>query len=257
MYYNKETIWIESLNRYAKLYVGLPDNYEDSDQVYPVLYMHDGHNLFDPNDSYTGKTWEVLKAYETFHDLPNIIIVGLECANGVERLNEYGPFPFTYDGFEFSKRPGGKADQYLEFLVNELKPMIDKKCRTNRDQENTGIMGSSMGGVVSLYAAVKYPDVFGRIGSVSGAFYVSIEPIINALKEAELSNVVKLYMDTGTDEIGGGNEKDYITSNDDVYNVLKEQLPKERLTYKIIKGGKHSEHDWAKRFPDILRELWK
>lgn len=253
MFYKKETIWIEKLNRYAKLYVGLPDNYEETDRLYPVLYMHDGHNVFDPKDSYAGKTWEILKAYQDHQDLKDVIVVALECANGIERLNEYGPFPFTFDGFEFSETPGGKADQYLEYLVNDLKPMIDKSYRTLKGKENSAMMGSSMGGVISIYAAIKYPDVFGRIAAVSSAFYVSLEPFIKLIKSTDFSHLNILYMDTGTEEVGGGNKQDYLVSNDQVYDVLKSKIDANKLVYKKIKGGKHSEEDWAARLPNILK----
>jgi len=253
MYYKKETIWIEQLTRYAKLYVGLPDNYEETDRLYPVLYMHDGHNVFDQKDSYAGKTWEILKAYQNHPDLKDVIVVALECAHGIERLNEYGPFPFTFEGFEFSETPGGKADLYLDYLVTDLKPMIDKTYRTLTDKKNTAMMGSSMGGVVSLYAAIKYPNVFGRIAAVSSAFYVSLEPILKLIKITNFNHLDIMYMDTGTEEVGGGNKKDYIVSNDQVYDMLKSKIDANKLVYKKIKGGKHSEEDWAKRLPDILK----
>ncbi|MFP4287551.1 MAG: alpha/beta hydrolase [Candidatus Izemoplasmataceae bacterium] len=253
----REEIFIEPLNRSAIRYIALPKHYDESNKHYPVLYMHDGHNLFFEEDSYAGVTWGVLDAYNNYKDLKDIIIVGLSCANGIKRLNEYGPYPFEINVFnEEGIIPGGKGHVYLDYLVNELKPMIDSNYRTLKDKDHTAIMGSSMGGVISLYAGCKYPETFGLIGSVSGAYYVSPSAFRHCIKESDLSHIKKLYIDTGDEEVGGGNSSDYMISNAIMVDLLRQKLTQDRLQYQIIAGGKHHETDWAKRLPDILRYLF-
>lgn len=253
----REEIYSKSLNRSAIRYVALPDGYEDSKEYYPVLYMHDGHNLFYEEDSYAGVTWGVVDAYKTHEDLEDIIIVGLSCASGIGRFNEYGPFPFEINVFsELGKTPGGDGDRYLDYLVHELKPYIDQNYRTLKDLKHTGIMGSSMGGIISLYAACKYPTTFGLIGSVSGAYYVSPNAFRKCIKESDLSHIEKLYIDTGDEEVGGGDMSDYMISNAIMVDLLRQKLTPDKLQYQIIAGGKHHERDWARRLPDILRYLF-
>jgi predicted alpha/beta superfamily hydrolase len=253
----KKEIFITELNRKAKLYIGLPDDYQDSDEHYPVLYMHDGHNVFFEEDSYAGTTWGMLEAYRTHLDLPKIIVVGLECAQGLERLNEYGPYPFEINVFEeLGSTPGGKGQLYLDYLAYVLKPEIDQTYRTKKEPIHTAIMGSSMGAVISLYAACKYKDTFTRFGCVSGSYFVSFEALKTLVKETDLSHVKKLYMDIGDDEVGGGDSADYIVTNTVIYEMLAKKLDQFDLYFELIAGGKHHESDWAARLPNILRFLF-
>ena len=254
----KEERFIKELNRNAYLYIGLPHSY-DSKKAYPVMYMHDGHNLFFKEDAFIQETWQIKEAFLNDSTLPEVIIVGLSCAQGVERLNEYGPFEFDDSiSLDFGQGPyGGKGDIYLDYLVNILKPEIDHRFNTLKEAHQTAMMGASMGGVISLYAAIKYPHVFGLIASLSGSYFVSLKAFINAINKADLSSVKKIYLDTGDDENGIAEPYDYIESNMEIYEALKTKLSKERLEFQIISGGKHNEKAWAKRFPNILKTLFQ
>ncbi|MGL4373737.1 MAG: alpha/beta hydrolase [Turicibacter sp.] len=259
MYYKESTIFIKELNRKARLFVGLPDDYETSEKNYPVLYMHDGHNVFTDTDSFHGVSWGLIDSYKVDKTLPEIIVVGLECANGLDRFNEYCPFEITFEAMKEmvgQKEIGGKGDIYLNYLCHVLKPQIDDEYRTLKAPEFTGVMGSSMGGVISLYAALNYHHTFTRIGAVSGAYFVQLEAFLQAIDKSELKSIKKLYMDTGTKENAGGNEEDYIQSNQEIYAALKEKLPANHLRFEMIEGGLHNELAWSKRLPEIIRYLF-
>lgn len=259
MYHKKSEIYIKELDRSARLYVGLPDDYETSGKRYPVLYMHDGHNVFSDEDSFSGVSWGLIEAYEKDKSLPDIIVVGLECANGLNRFNEYSPFEITHPSFaEYSKntKAGGKGDIYLNYLSEVLKREIDAKYRTLSDKDYTAIMGSSMGGVISLYAGLKYNHIFSRIGAVSGSYFTALDSMLNAVETSDLTNINKLYMDVGTKEAGVGQDTDYIKANRKVYKVLSEKLDIKKLRFEVIEGGIHHESEWRKRLPDIIKYLF-
>lgn len=250
----KQSIFVEALDREARLYVGLPEDYDQSAKRYPVVYMHDGHNVFLEDDAFKGVTWEMLELHAKHPDILEFIVVALDCAEGESRLDEYGPFYFDFPGVD--RTCGGKGDEYLSYLAYTLKPMIDSSYRTLKEPYNTSIIGSSMGGIISLYAGLKYQDVFGRIGSVSGSYFVSEQEFIDLISKANVSSLTKVYLDTGDSEVGGGDSMDYVASNLNIYHALRQKLPPNKLSFQIIENGKHFEADWAERLPDIIRSLW-
>lgn len=259
MYYKESQIYIKELNRSTRLYIGLPDDYETSSKRYPVLYMHDGHNVFSDKDSFSGVSWGIIDAYKKDKTLPEIIVVALECAEDLGRFDEYSPFEITHPDFlEYSKgkTAGGNGDNYLSYISKVLKPQIDAEYRTLKEPEHTGIMGSSMGGFISLYAGLKFNNVFTRIGAVSGSYFVALEEILKTIKAADLKNIKKLYMDYGTQETGVVQESDYEIANKAVFNSLNEKLTPNCLKFEAIEGGIHHESAWAKRLPNILKYLF-
>lgn len=146
----EKTLTIPKLNRQRRLRIYLPENYQLSKQHYPVLYMHDAQNLFDDKTAYAGE-WgidETLNRLAAENGL-SLIVVGID--NGLElRMNELSPWPNQEYGV-------AEGEQYMDFIVNEVKPFIDKSYRTLTDKNNTAIMGSSMGGLISHYAIFEYP----------------------------------------------------------------------------------------------------
>ncbi|MFN2396927.1 MAG: alpha/beta hydrolase-fold protein, partial [Bacteroidales bacterium] len=140
-----EAFYMPQLDRNRRIWIYLPPDYDQTQKNYPVIYMHDGQNLFDVETSFMGE-WEV---DETLNDLAargyNVpIVVGID-NGGNHRANEYLPYFFS------NLNAGGEGDEYMEFIVETLKPFIDNEYRTLPDRENTGIIGSSLGGVISLY----------------------------------------------------------------------------------------------------------
>jgi predicted alpha/beta superfamily hydrolase len=165
-----------------------PASYARTDRRYPVLYMHDGQNLFDPTTSFAGE-WGVDQAMESA--VPGgiqAIVVGIPNM-GVDRTKEYSPFTDPRHG-------KGAGDAYLDFILGTLKPMIDERYRTRPDRESTGILGSSLGGLISLYAFFRAPSRFGFAGVMSPALWFAGTKIFPYVKEA--ANVPgRLYLDVG------------------------------------------------------------
>ncbi len=157
---------IPQLGRTRRVWIYLPPGYAASDRRYPVLYMQDGQNVFDAATSYAGE-WGVDEALDSLHAAgdPGVIVVAVD--NGQQsRIDEYSPWAHPRHG-------GGEGDRYVDFLAETLKPWIDRRFRTLPGSEATGVMGSSMGGLISLHAALRRPDVFGRVGVLSPSLWFS------------------------------------------------------------------------------------
>ncbi len=247
---DKKTMHAPELDRDVTLYVLLPKSYDDSVARYPVLYMQDGHNLFYPEDSYSGETWKVEEAFMEDSTLPEVIVVGIDSAKDERRLDEYCPVPF-----EAYRDNGGKGDVYLDYLLGTIKPHIDDSYRS--DPTDTAIMGSSMGGVISLYAAIRHPSIFKRAASLSGAFYVAPKSLASIVEAADFSALKKLYMDTGDQEDGVAPKEEYLHSNGTIAAIISEKVSPIRFRYEIIPGGTHEESAWAQRFAGIVRYIFK
>ena len=183
---------IPQLNRKRRIWVYLPPNYKISKESFPVIYMHDGQNLFDKKTSFSGE-WNVDETLNKLFREKNLqlIVVGID-NGGKKRLDEYSPW-------KNNKYGGGEGDAYLDFITKTLKPYVDKSYRTKKDKNNTGIIGSSMGGLISHYAAFKYPNVFGKVGVFSPAFWFAPEIVEFSKKKGKLNNT-KMYFLAGAKE---------------------------------------------------------
>jgi predicted alpha/beta superfamily hydrolase len=181
------------LHNYRDVFVYLPPSYgADAGRRYPVLYMHDGQNLFDPELSFSG-AWRVDLAMETAARLGyEAIVVGVANTGG-SRIDEYGPF------FDESVGGGGTGDLYVDFLVHTLKPMIDTQFRTQPEPPTTGILGSSMGGLISLYAFFREPHHFGACGVLSPALWFGKRAILPFVEAADYTPG-RIWLDVGTGE---------------------------------------------------------
>jgi len=252
--YSVLIMYSKELERDVKVYISLPTSYFETDRLYPVLYMHDGQILFNDYDNYNGTSWGIMENYKNDPSLPELILVGI--ASCETRDNEL--LPVSVDINHNGKLVGGKSNDYLDFIVNKLKPLINNKYRTLKSPENTGMLGISLGGVCSTYAATKYSNHFTIFGCISNAYIPVHKEMLEILKKSDLSRVKKMYLDVGTKE--SENEKGriaYIETNKEVFNILKEKLDPERIKFDIIKDSKHIEADWRKRFPSIISYLFK
>jgi predicted alpha/beta superfamily hydrolase len=220
------------------IYVYLPAGYENSKRTYKVLYMHDGQNLFDPSRAFLGQTW---KAEKTLNDLINrqiiepIIVVGID--NTSERGNEYIP--------EHS------GDVYLKFMTEELMPLVEKYIRVKKGRANTGIMGSSLGGLISLYAGLNYSDHFGMVGALSPSIWFNNRSILSRYQNA--TNLpLKIYLDSGT--VGGEKPQDVL----DLGGILESlgYVKNQDYVSVIQSGADHREAYWAERLPVALEFLF-
>jgi len=222
------------LNRSRTIRLYLPDNYHTSEERYPVLYMHDGQNLFDDSTSYAGE-WKV---DETLHALAeaekrHLIVVGVD--NGQDkRMNELSPWPNEDFGV-------AEGDAYLEFIVKQVKPLIDSTYRTLPGREHTAIMGSSMGGLISHYAIHQYPEVFSKAGIFSPSYWFA-EEVYAFAKDHPLPPDARLFMLVGRKEDGGG----MVADAQRMYDHLRASgHPQQNLVLTVDDEGAHNEAFWA------------
>jgi predicted alpha/beta superfamily hydrolase len=222
-------IYSRILDSKRDFFVWLPASYDDNlSKNYPVLYMHDGQNLIDPKTSFAGKDWQVdetvtklIKEYK----MKEIIVVGIN--NTKDRLEEYSDTE--------------KGEKYLTFIIEELKTFVDSKYRTLTDPNNTAIMGSSMGGLVSFLAAWKHPEVFSMAGCMSSSFYYNDDKVFKMLDEYDgTKKHIKFYIDHGEDGLVRG-QKMFCKLTQMGYVIGTD------LDYFYARGAEHNEKEWAKR----------
>ena len=219
------------------LLIWLPPSYARSDRHYPVLYMHDGQNLFDRATGFAGQEWQVDETMTALSgEGVEAIVVGLP-HGGKQRMSEYNPFP---------EHRRGRGRKYLKFLVHTVKPLIDAEFRTLPDRAHTGIMGSSMGGLISLFGFFHWPNTFGFVGAMSPSLWVGGGALYRYLEGAPYVPG-RVYIDNGTRE-GSAKPLDRMLQH-------KGYRPGENLLYVEEKGGEHTEAAWAGRLPNALRFL--
>ncbi len=224
---------IPQLKRTRRVWIYLPIGYATSKKKYPVIYMHDGQNVFDDATSYSGE-WGVDEFMDSTK-LPQSIIVAID-HGGNKRLNEYNP----YNNKKFGR---GEGNAYVDFLVKTLKPFIDKNYRTLTDQANTSIAGSSMGGLISLYACLKYPAIFGHAGVFSPAFWITDKKIFADIKKNGKATTSTFYL------YGGKLEGETMVPDMIQAAALLRVGHKGNVEMKVDPEGKHNEATWRKEFP--------
>ena len=228
--------------------VYLQPNYEQETRDYPVLYMHDGQNIFDDLTSYAGE-WGVDESAEGLAARGlKCIIVGIP--NGGEaRLDEYGPWEDERLRQHSAAGQGGRALEYLAFLLGNVKPLIDSSFRTSRLRSQTGISGSSMGGLVSLWAALEARETFGFCAALSSSFWLGGK--LEEFVKSRVSPGLRVYQDVGGKESNvKALQKSYITSNRKIRDLLIAE--DYDLVYLEDANGLHNEADWRRRFPAVL-----
>lgn len=228
-----------------RAYIYLPASYRRQPRRrFPVLYMFDGHNVFFDSDATYGKCWGMREYLDkTKKDL---IVVAVECNHqGSGRLEEYAPFDFENETLGTIK---SKGKLYMDWLVKYLKPYIDRNYRTLPERENTLIGGSSMGGLMSLYAAVCYNHVFQRAACLSPSLWVDADQVLQMIAGAKVKNDTCIYMDYGSLEIHNheGNAAALIAATQ---LLLTKRVD---LTFRIVPGGTHSEASWEKQIPIFM-----
>ena len=233
---------MDGLDRQRTVRLYLPPSYETSDKRYPVVYMHDGQNLFDDASSYAGE-WgvdETLNQLAIEHNF-EVIVVGID--NGGEfRMNELSP----WGNERFGEAQG---EQYMDFIVQVVKPYIDSNFRSKKDKDNTAIIGSSMGGLISHYAIHAYPEVFSKAGIFSPSYWYSQNVFsFSQLKKADLD--ARLYVMYG-DKEGDG----MISDTNKMSRQLKQQgHPRKNMIFKRVPEGEHNEKLWREEFAEAV--LW-
>jgi predicted alpha/beta superfamily hydrolase len=232
-----------SRERQVRIYV--PPGYAGSGKRYPVLYMHDGQNLFDDATSYAGE-WKVDETLDALakEGKLELIVVGID--NGQDkRINELNPWP--------SERFGsGEGREYMDFIVKVVKPLVDRTYRTLPDRANTAIMGSSMGGLISHYALAQYPQVFSKAGVFSPAYWTAAPAVFDFVVDHPVPKDARIFMLMGEQE-GGSMALD-------VYHmagVLRgTKHPAQGWALKLVPGAHHNEAFWSQEFAEAVQWLF-
>lgn len=229
------------------LLVYLPPSYKENySKRYPVIYMHDGQNVFDATTSFGGVEWKVdenINSLVTNGSMDEVIVVGVY-NTGANRIFEYTPCCDSQYG-------GGGADYYQNFLIDTVKPFIDGNFRTLPSKENTAIMGSSLGGLISFYIAYNRPDVFSKAGCLSSSFWWNNLSLVRGVETSTSHPAVKFYIDAGTSSDGLENT-----------TAMKNALVADRyvqgadLYYYVANGGTHSEYSWSQRIYIPLKYMF-
>ena len=232
--------------------VYLPPGYPEPNRRYPVLYMQDGQNLFDPATAFGGNDWrvhETADALITEGSVEPLIIVGIG-NTGEFRIDEYTPTKDRRIG------SGGKAVRYASLIIKELKPFIDREYPTLMDNGNTALGGSSLGGLVSLYIGLAHPLVFGRLAIFSPSVWWDDRSIIDKVRTYRSSRHARLWLDIGTRE--GGSPEQIVRDVRSLRDVLVQRgwCENQNLFYHEAEGAEHSEIAWRDRVGPMLRCLF-
>jgi predicted alpha/beta superfamily hydrolase len=239
------------------LRVWLPPRYDapgNASRRYPVLYLNDGQNLFDRATAFAGVEWQVDETADRLirqEVIPPLIIVGIDNAQS-DRFKEYVPYPSFHPPI---LRPRGK--RYPDFLMNEVMPFVAERYRIAIDPENSGLGGSSLGALISLYTVIERPGVFGHLLLESPSLFISHRRI---LKYSRLVRQwpEKVFMAIGTREAGHEDKDKQVVEDVRALerSLRRADMDDRRLLVKIDEGAGHNEGEWAKRFPEALRFLF-
>ncbi|MFH1121315.1 MAG: alpha/beta hydrolase-fold protein [Bacteroidota bacterium] len=231
-----EDFFMPQLNRFRRIWIYLPPDYETSGFNYPVIYMHDGQNLFDVLTAYSGE-WEIDEALNTLasqgYKVP--IVVGID-NGGTDRIAEYTPWSNLQYG-------GGDGDLYIRFITETLKPYIDQNYRSLADRDNTALMGSSLGGLISHYGALSYQPVFSKAGIFSPSYWYS-DSVWSFTRQTGKQLEMRLYQLCGTLE-GGNTVNNLLRMND---TLLMAGFQQSEIFTKVVTGGSHNEALWRANF---------
>lgn len=248
----KFDVTITPLNKERTIHLYLPQGYEDSEERYPVLYMYDGHNLYRDEDATYGKSW----GFEEFldqYDKP-FIMVGIECDHeGENRLSEYCPYRLPQSHFG---KLDGYGDVFMEWVVSELKPMIDRQYRTIPFRECTMIGGASMGGLMALYSVIRFNQYFSKAACLSSSIGICMEELKGEIDKNEMDPDTRVYLSWGSREMRGkaGMEAAYRSHSELAARMHRYDV---RTFLNPIAGGRHCEADWEKQIPEFMDYLWK
>ena len=237
-----------------RLHVWLPDSYDRSEERYPVLYFFDGHNLFRDEDATYGTSWhmaEFLKQYPR-----QMIVIGMEpcLKSGSERLGEYSPYTFDNDYWGHVRAYGKET---LDWIVREVKPVVDRELRTWPQREATALGGSSMGGLMSLYAGCCCNETFSKLACISSSLDFSYPELLQDVERAAPDPDTRFFLSWGDREGGDGedfSEELMKQRNEQIGEILRRKGSLVRLYEQ--KNGHHCEADWRRQIGLFMDFLW-
>jgi predicted alpha/beta superfamily hydrolase len=239
------------LNNRRGVWVYLPPSYDENTLArFPVVYMHDGQNVFDPMTAFGGVAWEAddaMNAGAENGQIREAIVVGVE--NTSARIDEYTP---TRDA---DVGGGGQGSHYIRMLADEVKPMVDAQFRTLPDRANTAVIGSSLGGLISIYAGLERPEVFGLVGAMSPSTWWDNRTVLAAVASIPMRSArpLRVYVDSGD----AGNSNDGVTDTRELATTFGRVGYSEGVNfhYFVQNGATHTERYWAQRLPGALAFL--
>lgn len=243
--------WIAPMGRRAIVRLHLPDDYEQNIQErYPVIYMFDGQNLFEDEQATFGKSWG-LEKFAASYGKP-VIIVGIDCdRRGSERLQEYMPYPIENT---FFGRAEGRGARFAQWIVEELKPYVDRFWRTWPQRGATAVAGSSMGGLMSMYIIMHYNEIFSKAACLSPSFMACPEKIMEDLYEYKMDPDTRIYLSFGAQELSPQNRIAAQRQLQDLQSILHEKGC--RSVVRVIADGRHNEECWEKQNQDVFDYFW-
>lgn len=239
-----EKFEIPQLKTTRRIWIYLPKDYETSHKKYDVMYLQDAQNLFDDATSYAGE-WQVDETLNKIFEKTgkSLIVVGID-NGGEKRIEELSPY-------KNAKYGGGNGDNYVKFIVETLKPYIDKNYRTKPQRKFTTIGGSSLGSLISVYAAVKYPETFGKVLAFSSAFWFNAKELNEFISSSKVNlKQQKYYFIQGKHEDEDMEEQ----TNRVIENLKSKNVKPKNIFLKIDEDGKHNEMYWRREFEGAV--LW-
>lgn len=235
-------------NRRIHLY--LPDDYYNTDERYPVVYMFDGHNLYFDSDATFGKSLGMKDFLDRW--CKKLIVVGIECSdNDLQRVHEYCPYPIQSQIYGFID---GRGAATVDWIVGELKPYIDTTYRTYPFREATAIAGYSMGGLMTLFTVLRYNQYFSKAAVISPSILPAMDHLKKEIENGSFSSDTRIFFSWGTDEYSS--DVNSIIANTILY--LEKEVQKKGIRTWICcqQGGKHNEWSWEQQVPEWMNFLW-
>ncbi len=247
---NKFDYWFPAAEQMRRIHLYLPDDYGESTEHYPVLYMFDGHNLYFNEDATYGKALGLKDFLDHWHK--KLLVVGIECSSDdIQRLHEYCPFHI------YSRIYGevwGRGDTTLRWITEDLKPFIDRTYRTWPQREATAIAGYSNGGMLALYSVLRYNSVFSKAAVISPSFLPAMEGFKEEIQNGEFSPDTRIFFSWGTAE----DSPEYVRHLSESICYLEAQLLEKQIqTYLYCQqDGRHNEGSWELQVPTWMQFLW-
>jgi predicted alpha/beta superfamily hydrolase len=247
---NKFDFWCAPAGQNRRIHLYLPDNYYNSDEKYPVLYFFDGHNLFFDGDATFGKCLGLKEFLDGWGK--KVIVVGITCSSE-DRTRAYEYIPYHIHSFIYGD-VDGRGDTTVQWIVNDLKPFIDENYRTYPFRECTAIGGYSLGGMMALYAVLRYNNYFSKAAVISPSFMPAMEHFKREIINDNLSPDTRIFFSWGTEE--DTKEAVYHLSQSILY--LEKQVQQKGVKTYICcqKWGKHNEASWQYAVPEFMNFLF-
>lgn len=260
---NTHELTIPYTGQKRRIRVLLPKDYTKSDRHYPVVYMHDGQNIFHSREAFSGHSWKTIHAIKKNPDLPPMIIVGID--NGEDqRMYEYSPWKFHPKSLPLNMNFGGQGAEFASFIMHVVKPFIDTTYRTIPDRAHTAMIGSSLGANITQFMGVEYQELIGGLGIFSSANWLTRSDYARYINRHPITKPQRVFIQVGTQE-GDSTDREltyenirqaYIDESLLYYRqLLNAGISLDDITLIIAADGQHNEQEWSKHLPACLRFL--